>query len=141
MQSPTKPTTVIKSLLILSGLSFALTLFTLPLAKHLEPETGSRLCLLAGLTCFLAGLGVLLLPRLFPVTETYLMVVALGFGVRMLFPLIACGVLMTMVGLAETRVFAICLLIISPVLLFWETWTWTRQLSETSEATETKQNK
>lgn len=128
----------LKPLVTLVILSTALTLLTWPLATRLDPESGSRLCGLAGLTCFMAGVAVLSLPVLFPVAETYLMVVAVGFGVRMFFPLLACGVLMKMVGVDETRVFAICLLIISPILLFWETWSWTRNLSHLSDSKKNK---
>ena len=118
-----------RPLLLLVGLSVIMTRLTLPLSIHLDQEQGLRLCLLAGLTCFAAGVIVLSLPLLFPVAETYLMVVALGAGVRMLLPLIACSILAVQVGLHEARVFAICLLIISPVLLLSETWYWTRRLT------------
>jgi hypothetical protein len=118
-----------KPLSVLLGLSVLMTFLTLPLAMHLDGDQGTRLCVLAGVTCFAAGVIVLSIPLLFPVAETYLMVVALGVGVRMLFPLIACCILAILVGVHEARVFAICLLIISPVLLFSETWYWTRRLA------------
>ncbi len=127
-----------RPVLILIGLAVLMTLVTTPLAMHLQPDVGVKLSLLAGLTCLVAGLSVVCLPVLFPVSETYVMVVALGFGVRMVLPLIACGLLVGLVGLSESRTFAICLLIISPVLLFWETWCWVRCLSGTPKLLENK---
>jgi hypothetical protein len=118
-----------RPLLLLFSLSVIMTLLTIPLSRYLDPKQGLALCLLAGATCFVVGVIVLSLPLLFPVAETYLMVVALGVGVRMLLPLIGCAILAVLVGVHEARVFAICLLIISPVLLFTETWLWARRFS------------
>ncbi len=133
IMSPGKQLKLGKPFAMLLSLSVVMILLTMPLSIHLDPKQGFQLCLLAGLTCFAVGVIVLSLPLLFPVAETYLMVVALGIGVRMLLPLIACGILAILVGLHEARVFAICLLIISPVLLFSETWYWTRRLASNEQ--------
>ena len=116
-----------------------MTLVTLPLAIHLDATHGLKLNLLAGVTCFAVGIIVLSLPLLLPITDTYLMVVGLGIVVRMFLPLIGCGVVAVVVGIDEARVFAICLLIISPVLLFWETCHWARRIASKEVATSKRQ--
>ena len=118
-----------KPLVGLIALAVVAGLITLPLATYLAPEEGARLCGLAAVVCLLVGVMVLVVPQWLPVAETYVMVLSLSFGVRMLLPLIACGMLAWMIGVREARVFAICLLIISPLLVFFETWYWTRQLA------------
>ena len=87
--------------MLLWGLALAMTLLCMPLAIRMDAEQGLKLCCLAGGLSLLLGTTVLVAPVLFPVAETYLMVVSLGLGLRMLLSLIACGIVALTVGLAE----------------------------------------